>query len=111
MEQTINLYSETDAYGGSRHVWLRLTEEGKLILEGQDLGGAATKAFGAGEYEWAWSLAPEQVVAFLKTLGVGESQSKDVLGSVAAALGKIERTKIQNLFRDAGAKFWSRIGD
>jgi len=111
MERTIDLFSETDAHGGSRHVWLRLTKKGELILEGQDLGGAAPKLFGPSEYEWAWTLAPERLSAFLESLGLEACLSAGLLVSVTEALNKLERTKIQKVFEDAGAKFWNRIGD
>jgi hypothetical protein len=111
IERTVGIYSETDDYGGSRYVWLRLTEEGKFVLEGQDLGGDAMNVFGTGEYEWAWSLAPEQLSDFLSSLGVKASQSADLLESIANALKKLERNKIQKCFKDAGAAFWSRVGD
>ncbi|MBP1610699.1 MAG: hypothetical protein H6Q04_2934, partial [Acidobacteria bacterium] len=54
---------------------------------------------------------PQQLGAFLKSLGIEASKSKDLLEAVANALQKLERTKIQRVFTDAGAAFWSRIGD
>ncbi len=110
-EQTIDLSSETDALGGSRHVWLRFTEKGEIILQGQDLGGAVTGLFGTTEYEWAWSLAPKHLGAFLRSLGIEASPSVDLLETIADALKKLDQTKIQKLFEDAGATFWNRVGD
>jgi hypothetical protein len=40
VDEIFDLYFERDVHGGARDVWLRLTEAGILILEGQDLGGA-----------------------------------------------------------------------
>ena len=43
-----DLYSESDADRGTRHVWLRGTEEGALVLEGQEL---RTLLLNLDEYE------------------------------------------------------------
>ncbi len=110
-KQVLNLYSETDAYGGPRYVWLRLTNEGNLILEGQDLGGGAEKFWGTGEYEWAWSLHPERLASFLESLGVKPSEPAHLLESIGAALNELDRIEIQKMFEAAGATFWSRAGD
>jgi hypothetical protein len=110
-DRTCHLYSETDSYGGSRSVWLRLTREGQLILEGQDLGGAPVKLFGMREYEWAWSLLPQQISTLLEILCLGEIGSADRLQSIADALKKRKREEVESLFENAGAKFWNRIGD
>jgi hypothetical protein len=109
MEWRVELYSETDAHGGTRQVWLRLTEKGGLILEGLDLGEAPRKAFGTTEYEWGWSIAPERLGVFLKSLDVEATQSTDLLKSIADALKEVERAKIQQMFKEAGAEFWSWI--
>jgi hypothetical protein len=111
IERAIGLYSEVDAHGGSRNVWLRLTKEGRLILEGQDLGGSVVKAFGTREYEWTWSLAPEQVNDLLTRLHLEPPQSTDLLDFVADALKKLEKNEVDKFFEDAGAAFWNRMGD
>ena len=110
-EQTLDLYSEMDAHGGMRHVWLRLTSGGNLILEGQDLGGAVDRFWGTSEYEWAWSLHPERLDFFLKLLGVDASEPADLLESIGAAINALDRTEIEKMFEAAGATFWSRAGD
>ncbi len=110
-EQSLDLYSETDPHGGTRSVWLRLTSEGSLILEGQDLGGAVDKFWGTSEYEWAWSLHPEQLGPFLESIGVDASDPADLLKSVGAALKALDRSEIERMFKAAGATFWNRAGD
>jgi hypothetical protein len=109
-EQRFDLYSENDMLGGRRYVWLRLTKEGSLILEGQDLGGAANSYWGAGEYEWAWSLPHEQLDSFLISFGIEPSEGA-FLESIGAALSGLDRTELQKVFEEAGATFWSRSGD
>jgi hypothetical protein len=111
MERTVELYSEEDARGGTRQVWLRLTDDGTLILEGQDLGGAVGLAFrGSSEYEWGWALAPDRVGELLGKLDV-PADSPDLLNAVGQQVMNLERDDIQNEFREAGAEFWSRHGD
>jgi len=110
-EQRLDLYSEMDTHGGTRYVWLRLTSEGNLILEGQDLGGAVDKFWGASEYEWAWSLHPERLGFFLESLGMDASEPANLLNSIGAALNVLDRTEIEKMFEAAGATFWSRAGD
>jgi len=110
-EQRLDLFSEIDAHGGRRYVWLRLTKEGNLILEGQDLGWAVDKFWGTSEYEWAWSLHPERLAFFLELLGVDASEPADLLQSIGAALNSLDRTEIQKMFEAAGATFWSRAGN
>ncbi len=110
-DQKLDLYSEIDAHGGMRYVWLRLTKDGYLILEGLDLGGAVDKFWGTSEYEWAWSLNPEPLGSFLELLGVVVSKPADLLKSVGAALNALDRTQIEKMFEAAGATFWSRAGD
>jgi hypothetical protein len=107
-EQVIDLYSEADAHGGKRSVWLRLTSEGNLILEGSDYGDAVNDFWGSTEYEWGWCLPPERLDFLLKSLGLAAA---DLLETIATALNALERTKIQEKFKEAGAEFWSWVGD
>jgi hypothetical protein len=44
---------------------------GRLILKGEDLGGAVQKVRGCREYEWAWLLHPERLGFFLKLRSSG----------------------------------------
>jgi hypothetical protein len=109
-EQRFDLCSEDDMLGGRRYVWLRLTKEGSLVLEGQDLGGAANSYWGTREYEWAWSLRPEQLGSFLISLGI-EPSDQAVLESIGSALNGLDRSELQKVFEEAGATFWSSSGD
>jgi hypothetical protein len=110
-DQTIDLYSEDDAHGGTRTVWLRIANQGQIALEGQDLGaGVALRFDGASEYEWAWTLKGDQVERLLTTLGIAP-ESADAPQQLVKRLKHLPRTEIADCFRDAGAAFWSRHGD
>ena len=111
-DRTFELYVETDAERGSRHVWLRLARDGSLLLEGQDLGASVTRSFGEdiSEYEWAWELPPERVHVLVRLLGAPKA-TRDVLAEVGSRLGKLPKSRIESTFEEAGAAFWSRVAE
>ena len=111
-ERTLDLCSEADAHGGTRSVWLRLTENGALILEGQDLGPGVSDFFGeaVSEYEWAWKLPPDGLRLLLDSLRVAAG-SPDLLEQVARRLKVLNGSQMQKRFEQAGATFWSRVGE
>lgn len=110
MDETVDLYADRDSHGGSRRVWLHRKDDGSLILEGQDLGGAVTEFWGSSftEYEWDWSLPAHLVSAFLEGLGIAPDAA---LEDVGERLKQLDRGELQPRFEDAGAEFWSRVGD
>jgi hypothetical protein len=111
-ERTLDLYSETDAHGGTRHVWLRLTEDGAVMLEGQDLGRGVSTFFGEdfSEYEWSWELAADRLEVLLGSLGVAAG-SPDLFEQLASRLKTLGGVEMEDRFREAGATFWSRLGE
>jgi hypothetical protein len=98
--------------GGSRHLSAALRPDGGLLIDGQDLGPGVEGVFGAGntEYEWAWTVAADDVPAALAALG-GEPGA-DPLAVLARWFGE-HRTDPGSRLRDAGVPvaFWSRVGD
>lgn len=82
------------------------------MLEGQDLGGAVGAFFGNDfvEYEWGWVLAPDRLHRLLDALGVAVD-SPDLLGQVGHRLKLLEESEMEGRFKEAGATFWSRVGD
>jgi hypothetical protein len=110
MGETVDLYAERDSHGGSRCVWLHRRDDGSLVLEGQDLGGAVTEFWGSAftEYEWDWSLPADRVSTFFEELGIAQDAA---LEDVAERLKQLDRAELQQRFKDAGAEFWSRVGD
>jgi hypothetical protein len=56
-ESSVELWHERDERG-TRSLWLRRLSDGRLSIEGQDLGpGVAIFGEGLSEYEWAWTVA------------------------------------------------------
>lgn len=114
-DRTLELYSEDDERG-TRNVWLRLTEDGVLILEGQDLGRQVSDFFGGevSEYEWGWSLPADQLHVLHDSLRVDnrvDNPPADLLETVASSLRRLDTNGMQECFKDAGAEFWSRVGE
>src|SRR5207244_3487401 len=104
---------------GTRNLWLRQETDGSLHLEGQDLGRQVTGFWGEGltEYEWAWSLDREHLSALLKRLGLAPDERAsggvpiDLLEQIADRLRDLGESETEERFKEAGATFWSRLGD
>lgn len=96
---------------GTRHLEARRRPDGGLVVEGQDLGPGVRALFGAGEYEWTWTVEPADVPAAAAALGgVPGADPLAVVGVWAAAHPGSDPG---SALRDAGVPigFWSRIGD
>ena len=46
---------------GTQHLQAKLTREGDLVIEGQDLGAGVQRALGVYEYEWVWTIQAADV--------------------------------------------------
>ena len=84
-ELVICLRDETDG-PDHRGLWVRLHKDGKLTIEGQDLGPMTAPVSGDGEYEWVYTYEPAVVPDFLAALGgsIGEDPAV-VLGRYSGA--------------------------
>lgn len=82
------------------------------MLEGQDLGRGVSAFFGEdfSEYEWSWRLAPDRLDRLLDSLGVAAG-SADLLEKLASGLKTLDGRGMEERFRQAGATFWSRLGE
>ncbi len=95
-----------------RYLSASLSENGTLLIEGQDLGSGVEAHFGRGEreYEWAWTIRPQDVPKLALALGV---KTEDVLEGLAAEFSGDAAAGLK-LFLDAGSiphEVWSRVGD
>lgn len=66
--------------GESRHVTAKLTEEGNLVISGQDIGSSVERIFGSDEYEYAHTIPAAHIAAFFELLGA--RQVTDILGAI-----------------------------
>ena len=98
---------------GTRHLSARRDRDGRLRIDGHDLGRGVEDAFGPGlsEYEWSWVIEPDVVAAAVAALDGGEGDDPlRVLEAWSAAHGGADPG---SQLRDAGVPiaFWNRVGD
>ncbi|MGH2689112.1 MAG: hypothetical protein ACRDKW_09950 [Actinomycetota bacterium] len=65
--RTVTLRSETSG-PDSRYLWAYLDEEGRLHIDGQDLGPATAPVSPDGEYEWFKTVAAADVARVVALL-------------------------------------------
>lgn len=98
---------------GTRHLSASRNPDGRIRIEGHDLGRGVEDAFGGGlsEYEWTWVIEPDSVPAAVAALDGKEGDNPlRVLGAWSTAHGGADPG---SHLRDAGVPiaFWNRIGD
>lgn len=108
-DPTVTLHHHRDA-DGTRHVRARLTSDGALVVEGQDLGPGVERIFGRSEYEWALTVPADEVEGFLASI---DSTGRPVLGAVADHFHGPAAHQLKAHLDEHGIthEFWSRIGD
>jgi hypothetical protein len=94
---------------GTRYLDARLLDDGSLSIQGQDIGAGVERAFGYGEYEWAWTVRPEHVADLLSALDSGD----DVLAALARRFSGDAAAGVKPFLDEHGIPYesWSRIGD
>ena len=96
--------------GESRHVTAKLTEEGNLVVSGQDIGPSVERIFGSDEYEYAHTIPADHIATFFELLGA--SQVTDILGAIDHFGGR-RYSEISDALEVAKAimpiGFWSRF--
>jgi len=110
MIQSVKLV-DTDSADLRRTVDAKLSADGGLAIDGQDLGAAVERVWGEDmiEYEWSFSISPEDVTKLKLALGC----TGDVLavlkerfsGEMVSDLGPFLKT------HGIPYGFWSRFGD
>jgi hypothetical protein len=107
-ERRVVLRDERDG-SDRRFLEARIAADGKLVLEGQDLGPGVESAFGEGcrEYEWRRTIEPLHVPLLLKALGA------ELDADVLQVLARVAPTEIERCIREfeIPSEWWSRIGD
>ena len=110
-ERRVELWQGRD-HNGTRSIWAVLLADGRLKIEGQDLGpGVAIFGEGFSEYEWDWTVAAADVPRLVEILeGSEDDDPLDLLVGWSRDSGG--RDPGQHLKR-AGMEleFWSRVGD
>jgi hypothetical protein len=110
-ERTVQLFQSRDDRG-TRSLWATTLADGRLKIEGQDLGPSVS-IFGADftEYEWDWTIAAADVPLLPEYFGgkLGDDPIPLLGHWIKQGNG---RDPGQHL-KDAGLEleFWSRLGD
>ena len=96
--------------GESRHVTAKLTEDGNLVILGQDIGPSVERIFGSDEYEYSYTIPAAYIAAFFELLGA--RQVTDILGAIDH-FGRRRYSDISDALEVAKAimpiGFWSRF--
>lgn len=91
--------------------WVRLTDTGDLLIEGQDLGPGVEMFFGANEYEFARTVRAADVPALRRALHLDEED--DLLAALLERYDGKGTSELEQFVQDADvpSEFWSRVGD
>ena len=96
--------------GESRHVNAKLTDDGNLVILGQDIGPSVERIFGSDEYEYSHTIPAAYIDAFFELLGA--RQVTDILGAIDH-FGRRRYSEILDALEDAKKvmpiQFWSRF--
>ena len=96
--------------GESRRVVAKLTDNGSLMISGQDIGPTVERIFGSDEYEYSHTIPTSFVMSFFELLGA--RQVTDILGAVDN-FGRGRYSEIVNALEEAKkimpVEFWSRF--
>jgi hypothetical protein len=99
--------------GDFRGLTARVTEEGNLSIEGQDLGSGVEGSWGSGltEYEWTITVRASEIPRVVAALNGKEGD--DVLELLSARCSENEWYASRTFFEQHGipTEFWSRVGD
>ena len=95
--------------GESRRVVAKLTDNGSLMISGQDIGPTVERIFGSDEYEYSHTIPALFIAQFFELLGA--KQVTDILGAIDH-FGRGRYPEIVDALEKAkGAmpiEFWSR---
>jgi len=96
--------------GESQHVTAKLTDDGNLVIFGQDIGPSVEHIFGSDEYEYSHTIPAPYIAAFFELLGA--RQVTDTLGAIDH-FGRRRYSEILDALEDAKkvmpVQFWSRF--
>ena len=96
--RVVTLRSETRGRD-SRSLWARMTDEGDLRIDGQDLGPATAPVSPDGEYEWVQVVRRADLPDLLALLGA--DPGVDVLEFLEASWSGTESYSLEKLLRES----------
>jgi hypothetical protein len=110
-ERPVYLWNGRDDRG-TRSIWATRLSDGRLRIESQDLGPAVA-IFGEGlsEYEWAWTVAAEDVLRIAELLGSPAAHNPIAVMRAWVQQGNGRDPGVALKEAGLSLEFWSRIGD
>ena len=109
-EDPVSLFRSRDDRG-TRSLWATRMGDGRLKIEGQDLGPSVA-VFGEdfSEYEWDWIVAAADVPHIAEMLG--RTPGSDPIAALRSWTSAANGRDPGQQLKDAGLQleFWSRIG-
>lgn len=110
-ERPVDLWHGRDDRG-TRSLWATRLSDGRLRIEGQDLGpGVAIFGEGLSEYEWAWTVAAADVPRIAQLLGSPPGADPSAVMRAWVQEGNGRDPGIALKESGLTLEFWSRIGD
>lgn len=103
--------SETKDGNGVSARWVRLTNDGDLLIEGHDLGPGVQLFFGGNEYEFVRTVRAADMPALRRAFQLDEED--DLLAALLERYDGRGTSELEQFIQDAGvpSEFWSRVGD
>ncbi len=96
--------------GEYRRVTAKLTDDGNLVIFGQDIGASVERLFGSDEYEYSHTIPACCIAAFFELLGA--RQVTDILGAIDHfGRGRYSETikALEEAKKTMPIEFWSRF--
>ncbi|HEX4383021.1 MAG TPA: hypothetical protein VH083_08740 [Myxococcales bacterium] len=84
----------------SRHLWAWVDAQGRLHVDGQDLGPSTATVSSDGEYEWFQTIAAEHVPRLIGLLG--GKPGNDLLDLLEARWTGARAADFEKLLRESG---------
>lgn len=103
MPRSVDLFAEHREDGSSLYLRARVSEEGDLRIEGQDLGPVTAAVSSDGEYEYLYTIQSEDVAALGAALG-GEADD-DILEVLKDSWSGAKSHGLEEAIRHSGVPF------
>ena len=99
--------------GSSVNLWASISENGDMVIEGQDLGRIVSEFWGSSfsEYEWIIKVEAADIPRLIAVLGGTEGE--DTLSLLAQRYAEDSKYASKSYLEERGVtiNFWSRVGD
>ena len=98
MEKVVLFYSESPIVKVSMEIYF--TEKGQLFFDGYDIGSFVKQIWGDYDYEYTYTIEPNQVKKLYKILGAKEGNKSDLLAKIKSRFSVNEAYSLFGKFLD-----------